>query len=196
MTDLIMRKPTKAEKEARRAERAAQQEAERQKRIAALPDSVHGVPVIEMEYTAAGTKKIKEMRRSFTPQRKAFLKHLAQTQAPVLKALGLSDNMIAGMAKGCAPNGYNVHHKQPLGGGGKNEFSNFILIKNDPYHTDFHKVSDVQICKMQPGETKTVKIPYPEGSIFIPPADRERVKAALNQNAAAAAVLQKMQKAR
>ena len=62
MTDLAICKPTKAEKEARRAERAAQQAIERQKRIDALPDSVHGVPMVEMEYTAAGTKKIKEMR--------------------------------------------------------------------------------------------------------------------------------------
>lgn len=180
------RKPTKAEKEARRAERAAQQEIERQKRVAALPASVHGAPMVKMEYTAVGTKKIKEMRRSFTPLRKAFLKHLAQTQSPVLKALGMSDNMIAGMLKGNAPNGFNVHHKKPLGGGGKNEFSNFILIQNNPYHTDFHKASDVQICKMQPGETKTVKIPMPEGSIFIPPAMKQRVAEAVKQASAAA----------
>lgn len=193
MTEYIHHTLTKEEKAARRAQREAQQERERQKKIAALPDSVHGVPVIEVSYTAAGKKRIKEQRKSFTPKRKAFLKHLAQTQAPVLAALGISENAIAKMAKGYSPNGYNVHHKIPLAGGGKNEFSNFILIKNDPYHTDFHKVSDLQVCKMQTGETKNVKIPVPEGSIFIPPSEKQRVQEAVKQPVSQIVLQKRMQ---
>lgn len=192
MTDYIHHKPTKTEKEARRAQRAAQQERERAEKIAALPDKVHDIPVIDVSYTAVGKKRVKELRRSFGPQRKAFLQNLAKTQAPLLKALGLSDKAVAEMGKGNAPNGYNVHHKLPLAGGGKNEFSNFILIKNDPYHTDIHKVSDLQICKMQEGETKIVKMPVPDGSIFIPPSEKQRVQAALKQPVLPS-VLQKMQ---
>lgn len=195
MTDYIQHKPTKAEKEARRAQRAAQQEKERAEKIAALPGKVHDIPVIDVSYTAVEKKRVKELRRSFGPQRKAFLQNLAKTQAPVLKALGLSDKAIAEMGKGRAPNGYNVHHKLPLAGGGKNEFSNFILIKNDPYHTDIHKVSDLQICQMQDGETKTVKMPVPDGSIFIPPSEKQRVLAALKQPVQQA-VLQKTRQTR
>lgn len=190
VSEYIRHKPTKAEKEARRAQRAAEQERERNERIAALPDNVHGIPVTEVSYTAVGKKRVKELRRSFTAQRKAFLQHLAKTQTPVLKALGLSNNTIADMEKGRAPNGYNVHHKLPLAGGGKNEFSNFILIKNDPYHADIHKVSDLQICKMREGETKTVKMPVPDGDIFIPPSEKQRVQTALKQTVLPA-VLQK-----
>ena len=190
MTEYIHHKPSKEEKAERRAQKAAQQEQERQERIAALPDSVHGVPVIDVSYTAIGKKRVKELRKSFSAQRKAFLKHLTKTQASVLTALGITDSALEKMEKGYTPNGYNVHHKLPLAGGGKNEFSNFILIKNDPYHTDFHKVSDLQICKMQEGETKIVKMPVPDGSIFIPPSEKQRVQAAVKQ-AIPAAVLQK-----
>ena len=192
MSQYTHHKPTKAEKEARRAQRAAQQEKERAEKIAALPNQIHGIPVVDVTYTAVGKKRVRELRRAFTPKRKAFLRHLAETQTPVLKALGLSDKAIDAMKKGMAPNGYNVHHKQPLAGGGKNEFSNFILIRNDPYRTDIHKVSDLQICKMQEGETKTVKIPLPEGAIFIPQTEKQRVQTALKQPVLSA-VLQKRQ---
>lgn len=191
MAEYIQHKRTNEEKELRKA----QQEQKRQEKIANLPDKVHDIPVIDISYTAVGKKRVKELRRSFAEKRKAFLQNLAKTQAPLLKALGISDKAVADMMKGRSPNGYNVHHKIPLAGGGKNEFSNFILIKNDPYHTDIHKVSDLQISKMQEGETKTVKIPFPEGSIFIPPAEKQKVQSALKQSNVSA-VLQKMQKTR
>lgn len=195
MTEYIQHKPTKAEKETRRAQKAAQQEKERLEKIANLPDSVHGIPVIEISYTAVGKKRVKELRRAFGEKRKAFLKNLAATQAPVLKSLGLSDNAIAEMKKGRSPNGYNVHHKIPLAGGGTNDFSNFILIQNDPYHTDIHKVSDLQICKMNEGETKTVKIPMPSGSIFIAPDQKQSVQNAA-KTSLSAAILKKNQTTR
>lgn len=195
MTEYIQHKPTKTEKEARKAQKAAQQEQERLNKIAALPEKIHDIPITDVSYTAVGKKRVKELRRAFGEKRKAFLQNLAKTQLPLLKALGISDKAVADMAKGRSPNGYNVHHKIPLAGGGKNEFSNFILIKNDPYHTDIHKVSDLQISKMQKGETKTVKMPVPEGSIFIPPAEKQRVMSVLKQSNLSA-VLQKMQKTR
>ena len=196
MADYIQHTLTKAEKEARRAERLRQQEQERQAKIAALPDRVHGIPVVEVSYTAADKKHVKEMRHEFTGMRRAFLKELAATQTDALKQIGFSDNMIALLAKGEAPNGFNVHHKMPLAGGGKNEFSNFILIKNDPYHTDIHKVSDLQISAMNPGETKTVKIPMPQGSIFIPPEQQQTRTQTAIKSPVSTVFLQKMQKTR
>ena len=194
MTDYVQHTLTKAEKEARRAERLRQQEQERQSKIAAIPDQIHGIPVVEVSYTAVSKKRVKEMRREFTGLRKAFLKELAATQTDALKQMGLSDRMIALLAKGDTPNGFNVHHKMPLAGGGKNEFSNFILIKNDPYHTDIHKVSDLQISKMKEGETQTVKIPMPQGSVFIPPEKQQNQT--ITKAPAPVALLQKLQKGR
>ena len=194
MADYIQHTLTKAEKEARRAERLRQQELERQTKIAALPDQVHGIPVVEVSYTAVDKKHVKEMRHEFTGMRRAFLKELAATQTDALKQMGFSDNMIGLLAKGESPKGFNVHHKMPLAGGGKNEFSNFILIKNDPYHTDIHKVSDLQIAKMNAGETKIVKIPMPQGSVFIPPEKQQSQTAV--KTPVSMALLQKMQKAR
>lgn len=187
---MIQHKKTQAE---RTAERREKQERERQEKISRIPDSIHGAPVIDAAYTAASKKQIKELRREFTPARRDFLISLAQTQKDVLLSLGISEKAVAEMLKGNAPNGYNVHHKMPLAGGGKNDPSNFILIKNDPYHTDFHKISDVQICKMQDGETKTVKMPMPEGSIFVPPKEQYKTQ---EKNRVSPAVLNKMQKTR
>ena len=183
MTELVQHTLTKAEREARRAERAAQKERERQAQEANLPDSVHGVPLTEMVYTAASKKEIKAKRREFTPMRAAFLRDLAENSAPLLRRAGLSEAQIALMSKGKAPAGWNVHHKHPLGGGGKNEFANFIFIQNDPYHTDFHKVSDVQIRALKDGETRTIRIPVPQGSVFSPP-ERQVQNALLAKRAA------------
>ena len=187
---------TKAEKEARRIERLQREEQERQIKIASIPDRVHGIPVVEIPYTGVSKKRVKELRKEFNGLRKAFLKELAQTQTEALKKMGFSDNMLADLAKGNSPNGFNVHHKIPLAGGGKNEFSNFILIKNDPYHADIHKVSDLQIPRIKEGETKFVKIPLPEGSVFIPPEQQQSRTQATTKVPVNAVLLHKMQKTR
>lgn len=188
--NLIQHKKTQAERTAERRER---QERERLEKISRIPDSIHGAPVVDVSYTAASKKQIKELRREFTPARRSFLISLAETQKDVLLSLGISEKAVAEMLKGNAPNGYNVHHKMPLAGGGKNEASNFILIKNDPYHTDFHKISDVQICKMNDGETKTVRMPMPKGSIFVPPKEQQKTQ---EKSQVFSAVLNKIQKTR
>lgn len=172
MTDPIQHTPTKAEREARRALRDAERAAKLAEKIRNLPDSVHGSPVVEIDYTAVSKKRVKELRRDFTDCRRDFLMMLARDRSADLKAAGLSDSAIALIAKGRAPNGFNVHHKVPLAGGGLNVFSNFILIKDEPYHKDFHKVSDLQIVGMNEGEKRKVKIPMPAGCVFVPP-DRQ-----------------------
>ena len=188
---------TKAEKEARRSKHLRHQEQERQVKIASIPDHVHGIPVVEVPYTGVSKKHVKELRREFNGLRKAFLKELAETQTEALKQMGFSDNMLVDLAKGKTPNGFNVHHKIPLAGGGKNEFSNFILIKNDPYHVDIHRVSDLQISHIKEGETKLVKIPVPQGNVFIPQEQQQQNRAqTATKNSINATLLHKMQKTR
>jgi hypothetical protein len=41
---------------------------------------------------------------------------------------------IARMKDGLNPKGWKVHHNLPLDDGGTNDFTNLVLIKNDPYH--------------------------------------------------------------
>ncbi len=192
MAELIQKKLSQEERNARRRERM---EKERLAKIAAIPDTLHGAPVVEIPYTAVRKKTVKAMRREFTDVRKEFLKHLAETMEPALREMGLSDKAIAGMMKGESPSGFNTHHKIPLAGGGQNVFENLILIKNDPYHTDFHEISDPQICVLKEGQTAAVRLPMPEGSVFIPPKEQQKTqetaKAVPN-----AAFLKKMQNVR
>ncbi|MCQ2966023.1 MAG: hypothetical protein MJ250_04705 [Alphaproteobacteria bacterium] len=190
MPDFIQHSLTKAERDIKRAEKAAKNEQNRLEKIKNLPDSVHGAPMIEIEYTTISSKELKNKRKEFNGYRKDFLKMLATEQVAQLKLAGLTDKHIELIAKGQCPNGWNVHHKKPLGGGGKNEFSNFILIKNDPYHTDFHKTSDLQLLHMNEGETRVVKMPTPVGNVFISPEQQK-------QNELTATALRlKMQKSR
>lgn len=191
MSEVIQHTMTKAERNSRRAEKASKNEANRLEKIKELPDSIHGAPMVEIEYTTISAKELKNIRREFNGSRKDFLKMLANEQISQLKLAGLTDKHIEMLAKGHCPNGWNVHHKKPLGGGGKNEFSNFILIKNDPYHTDFHKVSDLQLLHMHEGETRIVKMPTPTGSVFIPPEQQKQ-----NELMTTAALRFKMQKSR
>ena len=174
MADLIQHTMTKAEREAKRAEKLAKAEAERMEKIKNLPDSVHGAPMIDIEYTTIPSRELKNKRREFNGIRKEFLKMLAKDQVAQLKLAGLTEKHIELIAAGHCPNGWNVHHKKPLGGGGKNEFANFILIKNDPYHEDFHKTSDLQLLHMKEGETRIVKMPTPVGNVFISPEQQKQ----------------------
>lgn len=161
-----------------------------------MPESFLGVPCRKVTFRVPSKEERAARRLEFEQEKRAeFIKFLAKTQRPALLAAGITKKQIAGMENGFTPHGFNTHHKLPIYGGGKNEFSNFILIKNDPYHTDIHKVSDLQICQMQDGETKTVKMPVPDGSIFIPPSEKQRVLAALKQPVQQA-VLQKMRQTR
>lgn len=174
MTELVHHTLTKKEREAKKAERLAKAEAERLEKVKNLPDNVHGVDLIEIDYTRVTDKVLKEKRHEFTKARKEFLASLAKDQIDVLKVAGLTEKQIELIAKGDCPNGWNVHHKNPLGGCGKNELGNFILIKNDPYHIDFHKFSDIQIKNMREGETRKIKMPMPKGSVFIAPEQEKQ----------------------
>lgn len=51
-----------------------------------------------------------------------------------LKSHGLSETDIQKLKDGFVPKGYQVHHELPLDDSGTNDFSNLVLIKNEPYH--------------------------------------------------------------
>lgn len=192
MTDFEQKKLTRQERNALRAQKKEQ---DRLAKIKAIPESIHGIPVIETEYTSVPNKRVKALRREFSQVRKEFLKMLAETQVPALKQMGLSDKAIEGMAHGKSPNGFNTHHKIPLAGGGTNVFDNFILIKNEPYHEDIHKIMDPQICVLKDGQKAVVKLPLPKGNVFIPPAQAEKEQTA-SKTLPSAVIFQKIQKTR
>ena len=192
MTELIQ---TKLTSEERRALQAEKREKARLAKIASIPESVHGIPVVDTVYTAVPKKRVKMLRREFTQVRKEFLKMLATTQQDALKKAGLSDKAIEGMKRGESPNGYNTHHERPLAGGGQNVFDNFILIRNSPYHEDIHKIADPRICILKDGQQAVVKMPMPAGNVFIPPKQDQKTQNA-EKTIGSVLVLQKMQKNR
>ena len=60
-----------------------------------------------------------------------------------LKSHGLSETDIQKLKDGFVPKGYQVHHELPLDDSGTNDFSNLVLIKNEPYNkviTSFKRV--------------------------------------------------------
>ena len=72
------------------------------------------------------------------------------------------------MKKGFTPNGFNVHHKLPLHGGGKNEFSNFILTPLYP-HDQWHKdVIEKQAEGIGTYKVRKIKIPWTDEMIYDP----------------------------
>ena len=102
--------------------------------------------------------------------RSKFLKMLAKDHEKQLRdQLGFTDAEINLMKQGRSVPGYNVHHKLPLHGGGKNEFSNFILTPLYPHDQWHHDVLDPQIADcMGTGQSKEVMLPWTDAMIYDP----------------------------
>ncbi|MCQ2913621.1 MAG: hypothetical protein MJ247_00285 [Alphaproteobacteria bacterium] len=145
-------------------------------------DTVHGLPLKEVEYTVPPKEERKAKRAEFggvvdystgtivqEGVRMKFLKMLANEHDGELREkLGLEDKEIESMKKGYCPLGYNVHHKLPLHGGGKNEFKNFILTPLYPHDQWHHDILDAQIDGMKVGETRKVMLPICDDMIYDP----------------------------
>lgn len=144
-------------------------------------DTIHGLTLKEVEYTVPSREERKAKRAEFNGVRdengnvvvegvrSKFLKMLANEHEDLLvERLGLTERDIDGMRKGFTPNGFNVHHKQALHGGGKNEFSNFILTPLYPHDQWHHDVMDPQLQGIREGETRKIKIPYTDEMIYDP----------------------------
>ncbi len=144
-------------------------------------DTIHGLKLKEVEYTVPSKAERVAKRNEFNGVRdengnvvvegvrSKFLKMLANEHADLLvERLGLTERDIEGMREGYTPNGFNVHHKLALHGGGKNEFSNFILTPLYPHDQWHHDVMDAQLLGIREGETRTIKIPYTDEMIYDP----------------------------
>ncbi len=84
-----------------------------------------------------------------------------------LRNAGLTDVDIQKLTDGFVPTGYQVHHKIPLDGGGTNDFSNLVLIKNDPYHKVITNTQKSLTSELEVGQTITLDDwPIPEGFIY------------------------------
>lgn len=99
------------------------------------------------------------------------MKELASEDSAALKKAGLTDDEILEMkTNGKTPDGYQVHHKQPIEWGGTNSHSNLILIENDPYHLAFNSAMGwIADRKVPPGTTIQIPVPIPSGKVYVPP---------------------------
>ena len=138
-------------------------------------DTIHGLKLTEVEYKVPPSAERKAKRAEFQGAngeegvRSKFLKMLANEHTQELKdLLGMTDADIARMAEGKSVNGYNVHHKLPIHGGGKNEFSNFILTPLYPHDQWHHDVLDKQIQGIGEGQSRKVLLPWTDAMIYDP----------------------------
>jgi len=140
-------------------------------------DTVHGMKMVEMDYYVPPMEERKARRAEFNGDREhgvegvrsKFLKHLAEHhEKELVEKLGLTATDIDGMKKGFTPNGFNVHHKLPLHGGGKNEFSNFILTPLYP-HDQWHKdIIEKQADGIGTAKVRKILIPWTDEMIYDP----------------------------
>lgn len=131
--------------------------------------TINGFKLIDVEYSVPDKATRKRRRKGFNSVREKFLAHIAKNCQKELRAIGITDKQIEQMKKGSVPNGYNVHHKLPIHGGGLNEFSKLILMPIPPHDELHHKVLDPQVSQMQAGETKKVKLPWSDNMVYVPP---------------------------
>lgn len=131
--------------------------------------TINGFKLIDVEYSVPDKATRKRRRKGFNSVREKFLAHIAKNCQKELRAIGITDKQIEQMKKGSVPNGYNVHHKLPIHGGGLNKFSNLILMPIPPHDELHHKVLDPQVSQMQAGETKKVKLPWSDNMVYVPP---------------------------
>ncbi|MGN0904151.1 MAG: HNH endonuclease [Alphaproteobacteria bacterium] len=144
-------------------------------------DTIHGLKLKEVEYTVPPLDVRKQGRNAFNGGRDAegrilgggvrskFLQMLVEEhEKELVEKLGLTQRDLDGMREGYTPNGFNVHHKLSLHGGGKNEFSNFILTPLYPHDQWHHDVIDPQLVGIREGETRKILIPWTDEMIYDP----------------------------
>lgn len=143
---------------------------ERRNAAVKAPETFLGMPCKKITAVVPPIEERKARRNEFNMNVRAkFLEHLAKTQRPQLKALGLTDRQIAKMKKGRTPAGFNTHHKVSIYAGGSNDFSNLLLIRDKPYHAMVHyHLINPQMRKLEAGDKRSVVFPIPEGNIYIP----------------------------
>lgn len=62
--------------------------------------------------------------------------------------------------------GKDFFYKIPLDGGGTNDFSNMVLIQNEPYHKVLTNYQNSVMKDMNEGDIIVVAWPQPNGNIY------------------------------
>jgi hypothetical protein len=131
-----------------------------------------GVSVRSISYTKRSSEELRALRNAFdSTERAGFVRSLANDPARVskLREAGLSDDQIRMLADGKIPQGWQVHHKLPLDDGGTNDYSNLVLIKNEPYHKVITNAQNAATRGMAEGETRLIEQwPVPPGFVYPP----------------------------
>ncbi|MBM7645661.1 hypothetical protein JOD45_001879 [Scopulibacillus daqui] len=128
-----------------------------------------GIKTEEIVYTKRHPEEVVQLRKKFNSSiKKNFLKEFANDPKRIdtLKKAGLDENDIARMKKGLNPEGWQVHHNLPLDDGGTNEFSNLVLIKNDPYHKAITNEQIALTKELAPKQSKTINWPMIKSDIY------------------------------
>ncbi len=139
---------------------------------------VRGVDVVLEGIELRSVNYMKRDRIEYTALRNAFDRSIRAdfarwlTSSPenlaTLRRAGLDDNQIARLAEGKIPQGWQVHHKLPLDDGGTNDFSNLVLIRNDPYHIALTNAQRDLVGDLAVGQSRQVDFPIPSGSVYPP----------------------------
>lgn len=131
-----------------------------------------GVSVRSISYTKRSADELRALRNAFdSTERAGFVRSLAGDPAKVakLREAGLTDDNIRMLADGKIPQGWQVHHKLPLDDGGTNDYSNLVLIKNEPYHKVITNAQNAATRGMNEGETRLIEQwPVPQGFVYPP----------------------------
>lgn len=131
-----------------------------------------GVSVRSISYTKRSGDELRALRSAFdSTERAGFVRSLANDPAKVarLREAGLTDDNIRMLADGKIPQGWQVHHKLPLDDGGTNDYSNLVLIKNEPYHKVITNAQNAATRGMAEGETRLIEQwPIPPGFVYPP----------------------------
>ncbi len=131
-----------------------------------------GVSVRSITYTKRSSEELRALRSAFdSTERAGFVRSLASDPAKVaqLRRAGLNDDQIRMLADGRIPQGWQVHHKLPLDDGGTNDYSNLVLIKNEPYHKVITNAQNAATRGMTEGQTRQIaEWPIPPGFVYPP----------------------------
>ena len=120
----------------------------------------------KINYVKRDRSVLKELRNDFNKSvRKDFLKSIS-SDIKNLKSHGLSETDIQKLKDGLVPKGYQVHHELPLDDSGTNDFSNLVLIKNDPYHKVITNYQNSIARTMKIGESKEALWPIIGKNIY------------------------------
>jgi alpha-beta hydrolase superfamily lysophospholipase len=115
-----------------------------------------------------GVEKDKNNDVLLVGARAEFLKNLAKNHSEALLNAGMPQEQIDDMREqGIGPAGYNVHHKLPIHGGGGNDESNFVLIRDTLYHDMIHAFADPQISGMKEGDKRQIRMPAPKDNVVF-----------------------------